>query len=444
MKRWLVVLLVVVAVVVLVSPGIIGRIAEKNLEENIMWAESESAGIEIRTESFDRGWFTSVGRHRVVLNSASFGTALKSYRNKSGNKDLPSLIIDTRLDHGLVPISSLGRESGSLLPGLASTVSTFQLDPGNGELVPLPGSLFTNVALSGASDSRYLLEAGEFREDEVQVEWQGANIAVQMDWSTGAIVVDGRIEPITFTDEKDTVHFGAIAIVADQVKSDYGFNVGNAEFSMASFVVESAGAPATVGKISIATNADIDDARLNIGSRVAVDEIVVPGMGDMNFVLDLDLNRIDAASLQVIAAAFRETQGAADPEAALAEMFPRIEGDLQKIVTSGAEIRIDQLDVTLPQGSREVTSKILVDIPEGDAAADFNWSSVLLAMTASADIRLPVALFEFVQTMNPQAAALVAMGILLRDGDDYVMIAEYAQGLLSVNGAPMPIPMPGM
>jgi uncharacterized protein YdgA (DUF945 family) len=165
-------------------------------------------------------------------------------------------------------------------------------------------------------------------------------------------------------------------------------------------------------------------------------------MGDMNFVLDLALNRIDAASLQVIAAAFRETQGAADPEAALAEIFPRIEGDLQKILTSGAEIRIDQLDVTLPQG--KLTSKILVDIPEGDAAADFNWSSVLLAMTASADIRLPAALFEFVQTMNPQAAALVAMGILLKDGDEYVMNAEYAQGLLSVNGAPMPIPMPGM
>ena len=442
MKRWLVVLLVVVAVVVLVSPGIIGRIAEKNLEENIKWAESESTGIEIRTESFDRGWFTSVGRHRVVLNGASFSTALKNYRNQSGNKDLPSLIIDTRLDHGLVPISSLGRESGSLLPGLASTVSTFQLDPGNGELVPLPGSLFTPVALSGASDSHYRLEAGEFQEDEVLVEWQGANIAVQMDWSTGAIVVDGRVEPITFTDEKDTVRFGAIAIVADQVKSDYGFNVGNAEFSMDSLVIESAGAPATVGKISIATSADIDDARLNIGSRVTVDEIAVPGMGDMNFVLDLALNRIDAASLQVIAAAFRETQGAADPEVALAEMFPRIEDDLQKIVTSGAEIRIDQLDVTLPQG--KVTSKIRVDIPEGDAAADFSWSSVLLAMTASADISLPAALFEFVQTMNPQASALVAMGILLKDGDDYVMNAEYAQGLLSVNGAPMPIPMPGM
>ena len=115
---------------------------------------------------------------------------------------------------------------------------------------------------------------------------------------------------------------------------------------------------------------------------------------------------------------------------------------MQKIVSSGAELRIDQLDLTLPQG--KVTTKILVKIPEGDASADFAWSSVLLAMTASADIRMPTALFEFIRAVNPQADALVAMGIFQQDGDDYVMNAEYAQGLLSVNGAPMPIPMPGM
>ena len=46
--------------------------------------------------------------------------------------------------------------------------------------------------------------------------------------------------------------------------------------------------------------------------------------------------------------------------------------------------------------------------------------------------------------MNPEAEALVAMGVLKRSGDDYVMDAEYAQGLLNVNGAPMPIPMPAM
>jgi hypothetical protein len=46
--------------------------------------------------------------------------------------------------------------------------------------------------------------------------------------------------------------------------------------------------------------------------------------------------------------------------------------------------------------------------------------------------------------MNPQAGSLVAMGFLVKDGEDYVMAAEYAQGLVNVNGAPMPLPIPGM
>jgi uncharacterized protein YdgA (DUF945 family) len=165
-------------------------------------------------------------------------------------------------------------------------------------------------------------------------------------------------------------------------------------------------------------------------------------MGDMNFAMDLSVNRLDAEATAVVARAFQEAQGSADPEAAMAEMFPRIEADLQKIIAAGAEIRLDQLDITLPQG--KLSTKLAVEVPEGAVPADFSWSSVLLAMTASADIRMPAELFDYVSMMNPQAGSLVAMGILISDGDDVVMNAEYAQGLLNVNGAPMPIPMPGM
>ena len=105
MNRWLVVLLVLLAVVVLISPGIIGRMAEKNLEENIEWAESEAGNIEFKTESFERGWFTSAGRHRVMLSGASFQAFAEAYREDTGYDELPSLIIDTRLDHGLLPIA---------------------------------------------------------------------------------------------------------------------------------------------------------------------------------------------------------------------------------------------------------------------------------------------------------------------------------------------------
>ena len=438
MKRWLVVLLVVLAVVILVSPGIIGRLAEKNFEQNLLWATSDSSGIEIETESFERGWFTSEGRHRVLLNSSVFQEDAANYRLSTGNEELPSLLIDTRLEHGLVPVG----DAGSLAPGLANMLSTFRIDPGNGELFELPGSLRSKVGLSGASDSRFLLEADRYENEEGHIEWGGADIALQTDWSDGTLIVAGRIEPITIGSDDDTLRIGAMTVTADQARGGYGFNVGTASLSLESIVAESPGNPVTVGVMAFSAGADIEDARLNFNSNMSVEEFMIPTLGEVSFVLDLAVSRLDAASMQVITQAFREAQESPDPQQAVATVMPKIEQDLQKLLTAGAEIRIDQLDVSLPQG--KLTTNLRIDIPEGDAGASFSWASVLLAMTASADLRMPTALFDMIITMNPQANALVAMGVLQRDGDDYIMNAEYAQGLLNVNGAPMPVPIPGM
>lgn len=442
MKRWLVVLLVVLAVLVLVSPGIVGRLAEQNLEDNIEWAESETVGIDVQTESFDRGWFTSEGRHRVALSGSTFRDALRSYQNETGNEDLPSLIIDTRVDHGLVAVGSLNRDSGSLIPGLASMISTFHIDPGNGELVKLPGTLYSNVGLTGAASLRFLLESGDFRNEDMQIEWRGADVDVQANKRIGAYVIDGRVEPFTISADGETIDIGAIVISADQLKSDYGFYVGTAELDVESLVAESSSAPGTIDNISFSTDASIQDERLSVTSKAAIGEMVVPGMGSMGFALDVTLNRIDAAAMQIIHEAFKEAQGAMDPEEALAELFSQTEPGFQKIAAAGAEIRIDQLDVTLPQG--KLTTSMNASVPEGDTTAEFSWGTVLLNMTASADIRMPESLFDMLQRMNPDASALLAMGIMIRDGEDYVMNAEFENGQLLINDAPLPFPMPGM
>lgn len=442
MKRWFVVLLVLLAVLVLVTPGIVGRLTEKSLGENLAWPASENSGIEIRMERFDRGWFTSEGRHRVTLSSGTLREAGENFRQANGYEELPSLVVDTRLDHGLLPVGSLTRDSGSLAPGLASTLSTFQIDPGNGELVALPGTLYSNVGLSGASDLRFLLETGRFEHAAGSVDWAGADITLQTDPSDGKLVIDGTIEPFTIASDDKLIRVGAVTVATDQARSAFGFNEGSVRIDLDSFVVESPGDALTVGAIAFSADADVTGARLDVRSKLSVDGIVVPAMGEMSFVLDLALNRLDAESMQVIARALEKTRESADPDATLTGLFPQIEDELQKLVSSGAEIRIDEFALTLPQGT--LTTNLLVEIPERDAGADFSWSSVLLATTASADIRVPVELFEFIKTMNPQANALVAMGILQRDGEHYVMNARYAQGLLNVNGAPMPIPLPTM
>ena len=93
------------------------------------------------------------------------------------------------------------RDSGSLAPGLASTLSSFQIDPGNGELVALPGTLYSNVSLSGASDLRFLLETGRFEHAQGSIDWSGADISLQTDPSDGKLVIDGTIEPFTIAND---------------------------------------------------------------------------------------------------------------------------------------------------------------------------------------------------------------------------------------------------
>jgi len=321
-------------------------------------------------------------------------------------------------------------------------LSTFQIDPGNGELFELPGSLRSKVGLSGRSDSHFLLETGQFENEKGRIEWQGADIALQTDWSDGTLIVDGRIEPITIDSDGDVLHIGAMTITVDQMRGDYGINEGTGSFELASIVVDSPDNSATLGATAISAGAAVDDTEISFNTRISVENFLIPAMGEISFVIDMALNRLDAELVQVLALAFREAQESADQDQVLNTVMPMIEGELQQLLTAGAEIRIDQLDISLPQG--KLTTNLQIDIPAGDASAAFSWGAVLLAMTASADLRLPTALFDMILTMNPQANALVAMGILQRDGDDYVMNAEYAQGLLNVNGAPMPIPMPGM
>jgi len=79
MQRWLVILLVILALVILISPGIVGRLAEEKLADGIAWTELDSPGVKIATETFERSWFTSEGRHRVVFEDGQFQEATEIF-----------------------------------------------------------------------------------------------------------------------------------------------------------------------------------------------------------------------------------------------------------------------------------------------------------------------------------------------------------------------------
>ena len=235
-----------------------------------------------RPSGFDRGWFTSEGRHRVVFKGGTFHDAAVLYSGNGEVTELPALIIDTRIDHGLVPVSSLSRESGSLMPGLAATISTFQIDPGTGELISaIPGELYSNIGVSGTSKSRFVLEAGSFAKDEFSATWQGADLLVISNPSAGGISVEGSIQPFSLVENNERVDIGTITADVDETRSDFGFSVGIIEFEMESLSAESANGPFSMGVLSLTADTSIDDSRLSGTSTFSMQDVVVPGMGNV-------------------------------------------------------------------------------------------------------------------------------------------------------------------
>lgn len=438
MNRWFVAALLTLALIVLVSPGIVGRLAEKSVEDSLDFAADETDEIVVTTESFERGWFTSEGRNRIELAEGP----IRDLFVDEGSGQIPSLIVETHVDHGLVPLTSLSRDSGSLMPGLASMISTMKLDAGNGEIIELPGKIYSQVGLTGETKSRFLMQAGSRQLGRASLEWQGADITVQSDPSSGSLAFQGQVLPLSMMNEDRRIELGRITIDGLQDRSPFDFNVGTAHIDVDSVTIIGAGnPPTTFGKLVVSANSEIGGDTVNAATTLHMSSVPTAALGDLDIVVDLAC-AVDARSIHKIVKAVRNAQLSADPHDALAGIYPLIENDVQELLLAGLELRFDRFDVILPSG--ELTTKIQFSLPPAGPRADFSWPALLLALKASAEIRMPAALYEMAAAMSPDASMLVATGILKKDGEYYEMTAEYAQGLITVNGAPMPIPLQGL
>ena len=271
MKRWVVVLLVLLAVVLLVSPGIVGQLAERSLKDSLSWAERESADFRVTEEAFDRGWFTAVGRHRIELKHGDLRSSLLKFSGLETSDQVPALIVDTRIDHGLVPFTSMSRQSGSLVPALASTVSTMQLDTGDGEAIHIPGTLYTQVGLTGATASRYLLEPGSFDENDAEATWQGADVSASTDSLRKELSYEGTVEPLSLSTGDSNLGLKQAAFQGNSRYTDFGFMVGAISVDIDEFAYKD-GANQAVNIRNLAFNAksDVADGRVSGKTNVTV------------------------------------------------------------------------------------------------------------------------------------------------------------------------------
>jgi uncharacterized protein YdgA (DUF945 family) len=434
-KKGLIIFLVVAALIVLVSPGIIGRIAEQSVDESFEWADAETEEIIVTSEHFDRGWFSSEGRHRVEIRDPEIKGALYEIFGEPAADGNPVFVVETRIDHGLIPVTSMTREKGSLAPGLGRGVSTMTVEIPGGEVHPIPGAIYSDIELDGMVAANYVLQPGSHEAGESSASWGSADISFTTDPSAEAFVVDGDIESVSLVDGPDTLNIGRTTFSANQKPTRFGFAVGDFEMSMASVSVEENGVEVvSFGPFLMSGDSEIDGERINGRGEMSMDGVAVPGYGDMGLDVAVRFTGIYAQSLGRVVAALETVDDNTPPQ----ELMVILDEDLKKLVASGLEVNFERFDFKLPQGP--VSTRINVAVEESDPA-NFVWTSALLDMTADADLTVSAEFVDFAMMMNPQAGALVNMGLLRKNGEVYEMRTEYAKGLLTVNGAPMPIPL---
>jgi len=438
-KRWPIVLLLSLAVIVFLSPGIVGRLAEKNLDENLSWLEAENDDLVVTSLQFDRGWFTSEGRHRVTLKDGSLFDSLGRVEGYDRG-GAASLIIETHLDHGLLPLASLSRKEGSLKPGLGSSVSTMKLDHGDGSLTDLPGTLYSRIGLTGNSSFHFVMDAGSQNEPGSEISWSGADITVLTNPASRSLRISGDIQPTTMASYDVTTQVGSVSFELHQDRSQYSYGIGELSLVIESVTVSRPGEPlAGFGEIVLDVESKLDGDRVNGRSTVSLTRVLAPGTGPVNVDIDFAANGIDARLLETLIGTLQGAQTSSSGLSLLSGIPPQALPEAQNILDRGMGIRFERLDISLPQGDLSVT--LSVDIPESGAGNPFSWPRLLLATTAAVDLSMSVSLFELVQAANPDATMLLALGMLKRNGDSYEMAARYEKGLMTINGAPMAIPL---
>lgn len=437
MKKGVVGLLVVLAIVVVISPGLVGRLAEKSMDENLDWAATESEELTVTSQGFDRGWFSSEGQHRVAVRDGDLRDTLQRMAAVESDGEVPDLVIDTRLDHGLVPFSSMARDKGSLMPGLGSAISTLSLEFSDGVSYDLPGTVYSKIGLAGNLESNLILEPGSFPRGDDAAAWGNVDITVTTSPSSSIVGSNGVIESFSVVSLQSDITAREIEFSGTQRQTPFDFSVGDVTATMASLTLPSAEGPQTIGPMSFTTEAELDGDRLSDHSKVQIDNLPFPELGPSTIILEITVSDVDGASLDELIRAIEEL----DANSYGDETMMEIEPEVQRFLASGFEFNFDRVALIAPQGAMEM--KLLLDVKETDID-QFNWASWLLALDASFDLTMPAALVDIAIATDPQFNAAIGMGFLRKNGDIYEMQAEFKKGLLTVNGAPMPVPIPGM
>ncbi|MBA3562461.1 MAG: YdgA family protein [Gammaproteobacteria bacterium] len=443
MKRTLVIVVSIALALALVMPGIVGVLAQERHKRQIEMTMQESPHIEMVADEYDRGWFNSRGRYRVELSDKLEAFFPRETGMDNGQRGPVTLVIDSRLHHGPFALATALDEGGTFLPVLATVESKLSIVSGDETLLELPGTVITNIHLTGGGTARYAYDRLTLDNEGKRFTSDGAEIAVNFNASATRVDGEGKLEGLHFEDPKGRLEMNPVTFSWTQSLTDFGFWAGETLLKMpaATYAGQDVGDMALRG-LQVQYAVRMPEEYVVASAELVLQELEADAWRAGPAVLSVELARADPVAFGRLTQALQNTSAGAKPAAGAG--IAESSGELSALLAEGAIFDLHELRVQTPDG--EVLAKLHLEFPENAAVAK-DAMLALGGLVAELDLRLPKAVVAAAGAADPQSGQYVQLmldtGFIQAQGDYYVTHAAYKGGLLTVNGIPLPLPFGG-
>jgi Bacterial protein of unknown function (DUF945) len=337
-----------------------------------------------------------------------------------------------------VPISAAGRELSALLPAMASGISTLQLELAPGRTVDLPGTLHSSIGISGNAQFNYRLPAGSSAVAGHSATWEGADLKLTSSPDGRRLSADMRFDQWALTMGEGSLSFANATLRSSAEMTGWGFAIGDFELVASDGrIVPASGNDTGFAKLTINMTSALEDERMRGSLNADVAGLRVADK-DSTVRLRSSVAELDALHLGAFLRRLNDLAETAGDPGALG--ITDLEFEARRLLSAGATINLQELRIS--NGPDDFLASIELTLPRNDEAQA--WVSLLLALQGNAEFEIPAALIEANAELATQLQALIAAGFLIQKDGIFRMSAAYAKGLATINGVPMPVPMPGM
>lgn len=467
MKKIVLIITALVMVLLLLAiPGAIGSQAEARYQDFL--AQMQGNGLHLVSHDYQRGWLQATAKTEFELVQPPAGytdTELRPLR----------FVLDSRISHG--PYSP---QQGWVW---ASFMVDTQVRSEDGSLFPVdyPGQVHTRIEWDGAGATLIDLPKYErpFQAGQAAIRFDGAQGQIHYSIGLDRIRADISAPYLRFSNhERPLLECEGVTFKSDHRRTAEGLMVGTVRFDLAQLHLQTPDAAEQMQLQGLAMNFEntATDGMANGLFSYRLDAARLNGEGYGPMRLDLRASNLAAPALVRLQQAMEEiaTQQLPEEQQALA-VFGTLLGSGPELLAGDPKLAIEQLHITTPEGLIEGHFEIQ---PHGLQWSEISNIPVILdKLSAEAALQMPEkyfhALFEQQARQNllsqieqqrllgapaddpdpaqlaawteaaasQQIAGLLTQEILVRERSQLGTLISLNNGLLSINGKAVPIPL---